>query len=406
MIPKQAIADRNVKLVYATILLLGVAYGASLSVTPLELTALKFGKPQIGTIAIWFAGGIIAMSVPAGALVRRISARTTLVVCVLAYAIAVALFPLQRTYAGVAIVRAVDGACSVGVWVACETVLLARSDRSHKALVTSLYAMAIAVGYVVGSGLARALVTVTSYAGVFFVASGVAALGAVVGSRLDRSAHAAHVEAGAEASVSASALLWRIKTSCLATFSYGYFQAVRRPLLAALPRSSTRASSRSATRSIMTAFFAGGMLLFSPVAARLGDRHGHLRTMRALASVGVVMILGFVFLAVVRAHVRRDLRRGRHARVDLAGEPRAAGRRHRSARLQPRERALQRVLRRGHAARAAHLEPRSSTAKGGPAMLYHLAAMWTAFVVATIVFSADDPSRPRDAVTSLRARPR
>src|SRR6516164_2937783 len=106
MIPKDAIADLNVKLVYATILLLGVAYGASLSVTPLELAALKFSKPQIGTLAIWFASGIIAMSIPAGALVRRISARTTLVVCVLAYAVAVALFPMQRTYAGVAIVRA------------------------------------------------------------------------------------------------------------------------------------------------------------------------------------------------------------------------------------------------------------------------------------------------------------
>jgi len=36
------------------------------------------------------------------------------------------------------------------------------------------------------------------------------------------------------------------------------------------------------------------------------------------------------------------------------------------------------------------------TTKGGPAMLYHFAAMWTAFVVITIVFAADDPSRVRE----------
>jgi MFS family permease len=391
MIPKEAFADRNVKIVYATILLLGVAYGASLSVTPLELAALHFGKTQIGTLAIWFAGGIVAMSVPAGALVRRVSARTTLVVCVLAYAVAVALFPMQRTYAGVAIVRMFDGACSVGVWISCETVLLARSDRSHKALVTSLYAMAIAIGYVLGSGLARALVTATDYAGVFFVASGVAVVGAGVGSRLDRAAQMSREEAAsATTSVSASALLWRIKTSCLATFSYGYFQAAVILFLPLYLVEHKHIPERDTT--IMTALFAGGMLVFSPVAARLGDRHGHLRTMGALASVGVVMILGFVFLRswtlMCGAIFVAGATLASISPVSLALQGHVTD---------PRDYSRANALYNACYAAGMLLGPPVSsaimTAKGGPAMLYHFAAMWTAFVIATVVFAADDPSR-------------
>ena len=395
MIPKRAIADRNVKIVYATILLLGVAYGASLSVTPLELAALDFKKQQIGTIAIWFAGGIIAMSIPAGALVRRISARATLVVCVLMYALAVALFPLQRTYAGVSIVRALDGACSVGVWVSCETVLLARSHRSHKAIVTSLYAMAIAIGYVLGSGLSRALVIVTDYAGVFFVASGVAVLGAIVGSRLDRSAQAPLDEdaANGPTNISAGALLWRIKTSCLATFSYGYFQAAIVLFLPLYLVEQKHIEERSTT--IMTALFAGGMLLFSPVAARLGDRHGHLRTIGALGSLGVMMILGFVFLhswtLMCGAIFVAGATLASISPVSLALQGHATD---------PRDYSRANALYNACYAAGMLLGPPISSAimttKGGPAMLYHFAAIWTAFVVITVVFAADDPSRVRE----------
>src|SRR5690349_22235369 len=39
---------------------------------------------------------------------------------------------------------------SVGVWVSSETILLTRARREHKAYVTSIYAIAIAVGYVLG----------------------------------------------------------------------------------------------------------------------------------------------------------------------------------------------------------------------------------------------------------------
>jgi MFS family permease len=397
MFAKDAIADRNVRIVYATILLLGAAYGASLSVTPLELAALKFDKPQIGTLAIWFAGGIVAMSIPAGALVRRFSARTTLVASVLVYAVAVALFPLQRTYAGVGVVRALDGASSVGVWVACETVLLARSDKKHKAFVTSLYAMAIAIGYVIGSGLARGLVLVTDYAGVFFVASAIAVVTcALVATRLDRSAHLGDEEAKTESAISTGSLLWRIKTSCFATFSYGYFQASVVLFLPLYLIEHKHIPERDTT--IMTALFAAGMLLFSPVAARLGDRHGHLRVMGALASTGVLMILGFVFLRswtlMCGAIFVAGATLASISPVSLALQGHVTD---------PRDYSRANAIYNACYAAGMLLGPPISgaimTAKGGPAMLYHFAAMWTVFVVATIVFAADDP-----AVTATETR--
>ena len=373
--------------------MLGTAYGASLSVTPLELAANDFGKREIGALAIAFACGIIAMSIPAGALVRRISARTTVLASLVVYAIAVVLFPLQKTFAGAAVVRALDGASSVGVWVACETVLLARSDASNKALVMSFYAMAIAIGYVIGSGLARALTIVTDYEHVFLVAGGIAiATCALVATRLGRAAHVGE-ERGATkdgGGAKTGAILWRIKTSCLATFSYGYFQASVVLFLPLYLVEHKHVAERDTT--LMTALFAGGMLLFSPLAARLGDRLGHLRVMTALASVGVVMILGFVFLSSWPIMC---------VAIFIAGATLAS--------ISPVSLALQ-----GHVTDARDLSranalynacyaagmligpPISSaimTSRGGPAMLYHFAAMWTAFAVATVVFASDDPRR-------------
>ena len=363
--------------------------------TPLELAALHFDKRQIGSLAICFACGIIAMSVPAGALVRRVSARTTLVGSLLVYALAVALFPLQTTWTGAAVVRALDGASSVGVWVACETVLLARADAVNKALVMSLYAMAIAIGYVLGSGLARALVLVTDYAHVFFVASAIAvATCALVVPRLDRDAHAGGGDVSERESGSgALAILWRIKTSCFATFSYGYFQASVVLFLPLYLVEHKHVAERDTT--IMTALFAGGMLVFSPIAARLGDRLGHLRVMAGLASVGVVMILGFVFLSSWPLMC---------VAIFVAGATLAS--------ISPVSLALQgHVTARADYSRANALynacyaagmllgPPISGaimTSEGGPAMLYHFAAMWSAFVLVAILFATDDPKLWRD----------
>src|SRR5262249_17760209 len=130
---RSRIADRNIWLVYGAIFLLGLAYGISISLVGIFLDARGFTKRAIDSLAAWFALGIVPLSLPAGAFIRRFSARATLVACLGGYAAAVAAFPFLPSYAAVAAVRFLDGAFSVGIWVSCETILLSRAPARDKA---------------------------------------------------------------------------------------------------------------------------------------------------------------------------------------------------------------------------------------------------------------------------------
>ncbi len=123
----------NIHRIYLATLVLGIAYGISIALTALVLDEHGFGKKQIGALAAVFASGIVLASLPVGAIVRRFSARATLGVATVGYALAVAAFPWPHSMIGVGAIRFVDGACSVGIWVSAETVLLAQSDKEKKA---------------------------------------------------------------------------------------------------------------------------------------------------------------------------------------------------------------------------------------------------------------------------------
>jgi MFS family permease len=210
--------------------------------------------------------------------------------------LAVGAFPFLDSYPAIAAVRFLDGAFSVGVWVSLETILLARADAERKARVMSLYAIALALGYVVGPLLARAFVAIAPLELGFVVASGISAAAALyvllrLDGRLPAEPSSALDDGEETPSVS---VLWKIKTSCFATFAYGYFQA---SVVLFLPLFLIEAKGLEKEQTIVIpAFFAAGMLLFASVAARVGDRIGHLVVMRALAFVGMLMILGFVWL--------------------------------------------------------------------------------------------------------------
>jgi MFS family permease len=193
----------------------------------------------------------------------------------------------------------------------------------------------------------------------------------------------------AAASVTATQLLWRIKNSCFATFSYGYFQA---SVVLFLPLFLMESKGITKEQTIVIpAYFAGGMLLFINVAGRIGDRFGHLFTMRVLASVGGCMVLGFVHL---QSYAFMCIT------VAIAGASLAS--------ISPVSLALQGVVvEREHYARATSIynvfyaagmllgPPISSIlfqSLGGPAMLYHLAALWAAFVLFSLAFYRDDPA--------------
>jgi MFS family permease len=395
------IRDRNILVVYAATLLLGTAYGMAIAVIALHLDAHGFSKAEIGQLAAFFAAGIVAMSIPVGALLRRFSAKTTLTTSLLGYAATVGIFPLLRSYAAIGVARFFDGAFSVGIWVSCETILLMRAGEDNKAYVTSLYAVAIAVGYIVGPLLAHPIASSLSIGTAFFVASGIAtAAAAVVVARLEYDAPGARGETTAETEAprrdSAWTLLRRIKTSCFAAFSYGYFQA---SVVLFLPLYLVESKGIARERTILVpAFFAAGMLLFSNAAGRLGDRVGHLRVMRALATVGLTMVLGFVFL---------DSFAPMAAAVFVAGATLAS--------ISPVSLALQGVVtpRQDYSrsnsiyntfyASGMLLGPPVSSlffrGYGGAGMLYHLAALWGAFVIFATVYAADDAKARRPAST-------
>src|SRR5688572_17749539 len=222
------IADRNIWVIYAAILLLGVAYGVSIAVLAIHLDAHHIPKLAMGGLAAAFALGIVAFAIPVGSIIARFGAKRTLLVALTGYAACVTAFPFLETIGALSVARFFDGAFSVGVWVAAETALLSRSDKANKAFVMSLYAMSLALGYVVGPLLATLIVKVWNTGG-SFVAAGILACvaAAVIFTRLERGDGSSAEEAAEGASPSTSSLIifWRTKTACFATFSYGYFQA-------------------------------------------------------------------------------------------------------------------------------------------------------------------------------------
>jgi MFS family permease len=389
---RERVSDPNIYRVYAATFSLGVAYGLAISVLAVYLDQRGFGEIAIGKLAAWFAGGLVCLSLPLGWLIRRFSAKTTLAAALFGYALTVSVFPLLTSFAAIAAVRFIDGACSVGVWVSSETILLTRARREHKAYVTSLYAVAIAVGYVVGPLAARLAMAIMPLGYTFEVSGAIALLTSIYATlSIERDpAAVAHDTATSAASlerVSTSELLWRIKTSCFATFSYGYFQA---SVVLFLPLFLMKSKGITKEQTILIpAFFAAGMLLFSNYAGRLGDRRGHLAVMRVLGSIGLTMIFAFVFLESYFWMC---------AAVFVAGASLAS--------VSPVSLALQGVISTDHGratslynafyAVGILLGPLISSVifaeHGGAAMLFHLAALWVGFVVFSIVFYKDDPA--------------
>lgn len=397
---RERVSDPNIYRVYATTFALGVAYGLAISVLAVYLYQEGFGEIAIGRLAAWFAAGLVSFSLPLGALIRRFSAKTTLAASLLGYAVTVSIFPFLHSFWSIAAVRFFDGAFSIGVWVSSETILLTRARREHKAYVTSIYAIAIAVGYVVGPLAARLAMTLMpigytfGVSGVLALATGVYAVLRIESDPAGATQHGHVASTAPEPQSPALVLLYRIKTSCFATFAYGYFQASVVLFLPIFLMNSKHVAKEQTI--LIPAFFAAGMLLFSNYAGRLGDRRGHLGVMRVLASIGFTMILGFVFL---------DSYAWMCAAVFVAGASLAS--------ISPVSLALQGVISSEYSratsiynafyAVGILLGPLFSSlifeAKGGAAMLLHLAALWMAFVLFSIVFYRDDPAvlRRREA---------
>ncbi|MFO0679540.1 MAG: MFS transporter [Polyangiaceae bacterium] len=396
------IRDKNIWVVDATIFILGVGYGVSLVLVPIHLTERGFAKTDMGTLAAIFAAGIACFSMPIGTLIEKLSPKVVLVGSLLGYAATAASFPWLPSFASFVPVRFLDGACSVGVWVSCETILLARADKESKAFVMTLYGIAMALGYATGPVAASLIVRLTQVPWVpFAFAAGMATLAALVATVLldpvepsiehsQKAAKESDGTAGTSSLRETLGLLWRVKTPCFAGLAYGYFQATL-VLLFPLYLMETKGVSKEDTV-LIPAWFAAGVLLFSNGLGRLGDRLGHLRVMRVLAVVGLAMIASFVFLSnftLMRLAVfvaGATLASISPVSLGLQGviaSPREYG----------RANSLYNVF---YAAGMLLGPPISSRiyglANGGAIMLEHLAAIWGVFVLASVVFANDDPA--------------
>jgi MFS family permease len=383
------IQDRNIWVIDAAILILGIAYGTSIAVLAIHLAAHHIPKPAMGALSAAFAIGIAGASLPAGWVVRRVGPKRTMVASLLGYGACVAAFPFLSTVPALSAVRFFDGAFSAGIWVAAETALLARSDRTNKAFVMSLYAGALAVGYVLGPLLSRLVVPSLGTSAAFVMAAVLAAAAAmVIVTQLEDSRGTEEVDAAGGSGRSIWRILWRIKTSCLATFAYGYFQA---SVVLFLPLYLIESKGVPDEQTILvTAFFALGMLASITSVGRLGDRFGHLVVMRVLGTIGGIMVASFVLLSSFYVMC---------VAVFIAGATLAS--------ISPVSLALQGIItpepdfpRANGLYNAAYalgmlLGPSLSgllmTRLGGGAMLMHLAGLWAFFVAFTVLFARDDP---------------
>ena len=403
----------HLKRLYAATVPFGIGCGVSLGLTPLHLDAHGFTKQNIGTLSLFFASGLVLFSLPVGMLIRRFSAERILAICLFGYAVCLVLFPHLTSYESIAFVRFFDGVSTIGVWVGSETVLLAHARKEHKAYLTTLYAIWLASGYVIGPALATGLAylvpnTISFAIGALFeVCAGIFVLtqmpptppaeGVSSDESIERDAH------GNEKvqHLSGAQILWRIKTSCFAAFSYGYFQASV-VLFLPLYLIETKGIAREKTI-IFPGLFCLGMLLCSNIVGRIADRVGHLKTVRALSTVGLLAVLGFVFLDSywVMCFI-----------VFVAGATFAS--------MSPVALALTGVVIKAQDYSRANaiynmfyasgilLGPPVSSIifqrHGGIPMLEHLVSLWAVFVVFTMIFINDDPAYRRYKAAKLAAK--
>ncbi|OQX66813.1 MAG: hypothetical protein B6A08_18640, partial [Sorangiineae bacterium NIC37A_2] len=155
---------------YRGTFLFGTACGLSLALTPLWLDRAGFGKQEMGSLALFFAVGLVLCSLPLGGVLRRFGSKGVLTTALGGYALSVAAFPFMASYGSIAAIRFLDGAFSICIWVSSETVLLRKADERHKAHLTSLYAIWLASGYVAGPLVARVLSPFLRYQQLFLLA--------------------------------------------------------------------------------------------------------------------------------------------------------------------------------------------------------------------------------------------
>jgi len=398
---REHLPDRNLWVIYGTMLVLSTAYGIALAVLPIVLEQRKLGHDVVGELASWFALGLVVFAMPSGFFIRWFSARWTLAVSILGYAVMIGIVPLLRSYPALAVDRFVDGLFSMGAWMSAETLLLWRSNRENKALATSLSATFTMFGYMVGPTLSFVVSGWVAPEMRFFVAGGIAVLAAILcAAGLDPDPEESHRHAevpqgSAEPEVEAPpgfrgalSLMWRIKVSCVATFCSGFFQSSAALFVPRFLAKEKGVPDEQA--SLVVAFAAAGMLLISNFAARAGDKFGHVLIMRTLAIAGVLAMLAMLplqsFAAMGLVFVLAGGCISSMPPLSLALQGVIV-----CPAEYPRSNAIFNVFFGCGLVVGPFVTGRVFGAQGGGAILFLFAALWAVFVIVSLVFRGDDP---------------
>lgn len=395
---RERLPDRNLWVVYRTMLVLSTAYGIALANLPNVLADRHVDPAVVGELASWFALGLVLFAAPSGAIIRRLSARVVLPVSILGYGAMIAIIPLLSSYGALAVDRFVDGLFSMGAWMSGETLLLWRANRQNKALAMSLSATFTMFGYVIGPAFSYAVSDWIVPDVRFYLAGAIAVVAAVVcatGLDPDPKPEQRNEEpsdqdgpAGATGLSGALALAYRMKTSCAATFASGFFQASGALFIPRFLVEEKNVPEEQA--SLVVAFAAAGMLLVSNFAARAGDKFGHLAVMRILALSGVGAMLAFLPLGSFPLMA---------VAIMVAGGCFSS--------MPPLSLALQGVIVSPAEYTRSNsifnlffasglvvgplLTGRVFSAFGGSAIVVLFAGIWLAFVIVSVVFRKDDP---------------
>jgi MFS family permease len=396
-------SDRHSRLIYASVILLGVAMSVAFSVIGSYFRSLGLKEEPIGFLAAILATGGLLASLPLGSVIRKLGAKVTLIVALAGFAGATALLPQLRSYPAMAATRFVEGACTVAIWVSYETLLLALKSPGQRAGASSLYAVALMIGYAVGPLLTPAVLAFGRVSLAFSV-SGVLSLcnALLVWVFVKTDAVAGHVASGGMEPTSRvtahpsramplTSVAWRVKTSCFAMFASGYLKA---SLVLFLPLYLLESRSLAPSQPpVILACYAAGWLPFAAVGVRLSNRYGHLLLMRLLGAAGGFALTGFLFAgsflemctfaALAGASLNAVVPIGMALQGNIVG---SAGYSRAS------------VISNGFYAAGTLIGPLLTGAvyarSGGGAIL-HIAALWLAFAFLCTLAANDDPARYR-----------
>jgi MFS family permease len=403
----ERLGDRNLWAIYLSTLVLGTACGLAIASVGVYLTGLGFSKREIGWLATAFAVGVIGGAPLAGIGVRRLGGKTVLATSMVLYAVAIGAFsllPPDGFLFGCA--RFLDGAASAGIWVSGEVLLLARTRREVKGLGMSLYSLAVGLGYALGPLLSEGLLHWIPLAGTYLVAAWIAAAAAMVvalalrGDRDTADAGSPHDDGAPSVPTPWRTLLRKTRTSCFASFAYGYFQ-ISVVLFIPIWLADERAVAPEDTVQV-TAWFAAGMLAFTSVLARLGDRVGHLRVIQTLALIGALAVCALPFTGPFRAICGLVFVAGATFATTAPLALAALG-----LMVAPADHARANAAYNGFLALGMLLGPPVSSAIfeafGGNAMFAHLALLWLALAAFTAMHRRDLPIPDRRSGTGSRS---